>query len=41
MSYIRIENEGNPWVRGLRFVRPAFIVIQLLRWSGLADCFHR
>ena len=30
MSYIRIENEGNPWVRGLRFVRPAFIVIQLL-----------
>ena len=30
MSYYRIENESNPWVRGLRLVRPAFILIQLL-----------
>ena len=29
MSYIRIENEDNPWVRGLRLVRPAFILLQL------------
>ena len=29
MSYIRIENESNPWVRGLRLVRPAFVLIQL------------
>jgi hypothetical protein len=30
MSYFRIEHEENPWVRGLRLVRPAFILIQLL-----------
>ena len=29
MSYIRIENETNPWVRSLRLVRPAFVLIQL------------
>jgi hypothetical protein len=29
MSY-RIENEPNPWITGLRLVRPAFVLIQLV-----------
>ena len=30
MSSYRIENDENPLVRGLRLVRPAFVLIQLI-----------
>ena len=30
MSYHQAEDEGNPWMRGLRLVRPAFVIIQLV-----------
>jgi uncharacterized cupredoxin-like copper-binding protein len=39
MSYYRIENEENPLVRGLRLVRPAFVLIQLILLAlALAAC---
>jgi hypothetical protein len=30
MSYHPAEDEVNPWIRGLRLVRPAFVIIQLV-----------